>query len=85
MPTDHSLRHKLDWLVKTTGRDEAEIVSEAVEQGLSQLYRKCIAEAYLIGRLARDEAVEDLGEDAVEDLDYAQSAVERDVEWGLQP
>lgn len=84
MSTAQTVREKLDYLVQTTGRTEAEIVAEAVVEGLTELYRKQIADAYLAGELGRTQAVAELGEDAVEDLDYARRAVEQDVKWGLK-
>lgn len=79
-----TIRDKLDYLVRATGRAEAEIVAEAIEEGLSELYRKQIADAYLAGELDRKQAIAELGEEAVEDLDYARRAVEKDVQWGLK-
>jgi predicted DNA-binding protein len=78
------MREKLDYLAQTMGRPEAEIVAEAVVEGLTELYRKQIADAYLAGEMGREQAVAELGEEAVEELDYARRAVEKDVRWGLK-
>ncbi len=37
MTTTKSMRGKLDYLVRTTGRAQADIVAEAVEQGLTEI------------------------------------------------
>lgn len=79
-----TMREKLDYLVQTTGRAEAEIVAEAVLEGLTELYRRQIADAYIAGKLDRSQAIIELGEDTLEDLDYARRAVEQDVKWGLK-
>lgn len=84
MATTKSMRRKLDYLVRTTGRAEADIVAEAVDEGLTELYRRHIADAYLAGKIDRDKAVSELGKHAVGDLDYAREAVEADVAWGLK-
>lgn len=84
MPTAQTLRDKLDYLVQATGRAEAEIVAAAVEEGLTELYRKQVADAYLAGTLDHEQAIAALGEETVEELDYARRAVEQDVEWGLK-
>jgi len=81
--TAQTLREKLDYLVRVTGCAEADIVAEAVEEGLTELYRKQIADAYLAGGLDRAQVVAVLGEEMAEDLDYACRAVEQDVKWGL--
>lgn len=77
-----TMRDKLGYLARTTGRSEAEIVAEAITEGLTQLYRRQIADAYLSGELDRDQAIAELGEEAIEDLDYAKHAIEKDVRWG---
>jgi predicted DNA-binding protein len=84
MATGLTLGEKLDYLVRATGRAEAELVAQAVEQGLTELYRKQIADAYLAGELDRAQVLAELGEEAVESLDYARRAVEDDVRWGLK-
>jgi len=84
MSTTRNMRGKLDYLVRATGRPEAEIVAQAVEEGLAELYRRQIAHAYLAGDLGRDKAVSELGREVVEELDYARTAVEADVAWGLR-
>jgi predicted DNA-binding protein len=38
--TTQTFRDKLDYLVRATGRAEADIVAEAVEAGLTELYRQ---------------------------------------------
>jgi predicted DNA-binding protein len=82
--TTQTLREKLDYLVRTTGRAEADIVAQAVEAGLTELYRRQVADAYIAGDLDRAQAVVVLGEEAVEDLDSACRAIEEDVKWGLR-
>jgi len=84
MPATKTIRKKLDYLVRSTGKPESEIMAAAVEEGLDDLYRKEIADSYLAGSLDRKKAVSELGEEAVEDLDYARKAVESDVRWGLK-
>jgi predicted DNA-binding protein len=73
-----TMRDKLDYLAQATGR------AEAIEEGITELYRKQIADAYIAGELDREQAISELGEQIVEDLDYARRAVEQDVQWGLK-
>lgn len=84
MPIVQTLREKLDYLVRLTGRSEEEIMADAVKEGISELYRKQIANAYISGQIDREQAIAELGEDTIEDLDYARRALERDVKWGLK-
>lgn len=83
MPVTKTMRRKLDYLVRTTGQAEAEIVAQAVDEGLSELYRKQLSEAYLAGNIDREKAVHELGKDAVEELDYARNSIDADIAWGL--
>jgi hypothetical protein len=84
MPVTRSMRKKLEYLVRTTGRAESEIVAQALEDGLDELYRRQIADAYLTGRLSRDKAGAELGGDAIESLDYARDAIDEDVGVGTR-
>lgn len=84
MTTTHSLRDKLDYLVRTTGRTETEIFAEAIEEGLTSIYRKQIIDAYLSGEMDRQQAIDELGDEAVDELDYALQSVEKDIKWGLR-
>lgn len=79
-----TIRDKLDYLTRATGRTEAEIVAEAIEEGLTELYRKYIANSYLAGEINREQAILELGVETVEDLDYARRSIKQDVQWGLK-
>lgn len=83
MSVSQTIADQIDYLVRSTGRPEAEILAEAIETGLTALYAKRVEEAYLAGEIDRGRAVRELGEDAVDDLDYARHAVQQDVSWGL--
>lgn len=84
MTTTKSMHRKLEVLVRATGRPEAEIVAEAVEEGLTELYRRHMVEAYVAGKIDHGKAVTELGKEAVDELDYAREAIANDVEWGLR-
>ena len=56
MVTTHTLRDKLDYLVRKTRRTETEIFPEAIEEGLTSIYRKQIIDAYLSGEIERQQA-----------------------------
>ncbi|MHB1455843.1 MAG: hypothetical protein ACYC0V_02900 [Armatimonadota bacterium] len=79
-----TMREKLDYLVRKTGRNESEIVAQAVDEGVSELYRKQLSDAYLAGELDRIKTILELGEECVGDLDYARQAVDADIQWGLK-
>jgi len=79
-----TLREKLDFLAQVQGEVESIIFAKAIEVGIAQLYSNALADAYLSGKIKRDEALAELGGEKVEELDYALESIERDVAWGLQ-
>lgn len=81
---DCSWREKLDYVARRTGLSDVEVLSRAMDEGMSALYRDAVSDAYLRGQLTREEAVRELGPDAVEELDFATASVESDVRWALQ-
>jgi len=84
MPATKNMRKKLDYILRSTGRAESEIVAQVFEAGLDEVYRKQIADAYITGRISRQKAIAELGKDLIDDLDYAREALEADVRWGLK-
>ncbi len=45
--------------------------------------QEVIIEAYLLGKISRDEALKALGVEKLEEIEYQRDALIRDVEWGL--
>lgn len=64
--------------------DESVVIQQAVETGVETLYRDMLVSRYLDDEMSREEAVEELGVEIVEDVDSARDAIEEDVEWGLR-
>lgn len=64
--------------------DESVVIQQAVETGVETLYRDMLVSRYLDDEISREEAVEELGVEIVEDVDSARDAIEEDVEWGLR-
>ncbi len=83
MAVKRTVQEKLKYLTNTTGRREIEVLAEALEQGLDDIYRKHITAAYQAGTLIREEAIARLGEDTVDKIDYAWHAITQDIEWGM--
>ena len=64
--------------------DESAVIQRAVETGVETLYRDMLIRKYLADEITREEAVDQLGVEVVEEVESARDAVEEDVEWGLQ-
>ncbi len=82
MATD-SVSDRVRELAQHLGIDESEVIQQAVETGVETLYRDMIISRYLDGDLTREEAVDELSADVVDQVDSARDAIEEDVEWGL--
>lgn len=83
-PIKTALQQELEYLLRETGRDEASLLAEVVQEGIHTLFRRCVRDAYIEGRLSRQKAVRLLGGSAVEEIDAAWQAVEADVIWGMK-
>jgi len=57
------------------------VLRQAVESGIATLYRETLIGRYLERELTREEAVDELGVAAVDELDAAREAIEADVDW----
>ena len=64
--------------------DESAVIQRAVETGVETLYRNMLVRRYLADEITREEAIDQLGVEVVEEVDSARDAVEEDVKWGLQ-
>lgn len=82
MATDGVLE-KLTFLAARRGEDPLALLARALDEGVAALYREAIIEDYLAGALTRQQAVDQLGLEQVEEVDARREAFRRDVEWGL--
>lgn len=70
-------------LAQETQKPEAEVVTQALETGLRQLWREYTLGRYLRGEITRDDAVEGVGIDWVEMAERQAEAMREDLAWGL--
>lgn len=82
MPLE-SVSDRVRELAQYRGVDEGEIIQRAVKTGVETLYRDMVVSRYLSGTISREDAVEELGREIVDNVDAARNAVDEDVEWGL--
>lgn len=62
---------------------ESEVFEEALERGIEDLWRDVVLSLYFDEELDRDEAIERVGRTTVVRAERERTAVEEDVEWGL--
>jgi len=79
-----TLREHLDFLVTRNGEDEATVIARALRVGVEVLYQEALTEAYLLGQVSRVTAIEELGPERLEEIEYQRDALRRDFEWGLK-
>lgn len=71
-------------LKQDTNKTEAEIMAQAVETGLRQLWREQLLGKYLRGEMTREQVLQFVDIDWVELADQQRAAMLEDVAWGFQ-
>lgn len=82
--TTETVSERVRELAEHHEMDESAVIQQAVEAGVETLYRDMIVNRYLADEITREEAIEQLGVDVVEEVESARDAVEEDMKWGLQ-
>jgi hypothetical protein len=78
-----TLTQELAFVMDQFQQDEATVLAQAMRTGIRALYREALIEAYLMGRISRQEALKQLGPEALEEVEYQRDALKRDVAWGM--
>ena len=71
----------LEILSQETNKAESELMTQAFEAGVRQLWRERILGRYLRGAITRDEAIESAGIDWVEMAERQHKAMLEDLAW----
>lgn len=82
--TSATFVEELTFLTQYTNEDETTILTRALDVGLSHLYRQAVEQAFIDEQLPRAKAVEILGQERVEEIEYARQALAEDVARGLE-
>lgn len=77
------LDEELAFVKRTTGQDDAAILSVAVRRGVHALYRDARATAYLKGDIGREDLLREFGPEFTDRLDREKKAIDDDIAWGL--
>jgi hypothetical protein len=78
------LQQELAYLLRETGRDEASLLAEALQEGIHALFCKYARDVYIEGKLSRRKALRLLGSSEIEKIEAAWRAIEADVKWGMK-
>ncbi|MBI4471282.1 MAG: hypothetical protein HY646_01350 [Acidobacteria bacterium] len=63
-------------------RPSAQVIAEALETGVAQLYAQTVLGEFLRGRLTRKEAIKRVGAEPVRQAERQMRAVRDDLGWG---
>ena len=74
---------ELDFLIHESGQDSAQLLAQAMREGIHILFKRHVTEAYIGNRIDRDLALQMLGVEELEAIDYAWQAVVNDIAWGM--
>lgn len=78
-----TLTQELAFVMDQYQQDEATVLARAMRAGIRALYHEALTEAYLMGRISRQEALKQLGPETLEKIEYQRDALKRDVAWGM--
>lgn len=73
----------LEALIRETQKPEAEVMAQAFQTGLRQLWRERILGQYLRGEITRNMAIEVAGIDWVELAERQHKAMMEDLAWAM--
>jgi predicted transcriptional regulator len=79
---DSTLTERVEELARDREVTESEILEQAIERGVEDLWTESVLSKYIDGEIERERAVELVGLDRVKRADREVEAVEEDVEWG---
>ena len=79
----HSPDH-LETLLRETNKPREELLEQAVQTGLRQMWREQILARFIRGELTREQAVEKVGLDWVELAERQSRAMQEDLEWAMR-
>lgn len=75
----------LQRLTDETQKAEVEVLTQAFQVGLRQLWREHVLDRYLRHEMSRKEAIEEVGFDLVELAERQHQAAMEDIAWGMNP
>ncbi len=78
------LTQQLNFVVKQRHQGEAEVLAQAVREGILILYQEALIEAYLLGQVPREQVLKELGPEKLEEIEYQRESLRHDVAWGLK-
>lgn len=77
-----ALTEKIEELTCERGVSESEILEQAIERGVNELWTESVLSKYVEGEIERERAVELVGLDRVRQAEREKESIEEDVEWG---
>ena len=79
-----TITEKLAFIAAERQQEETVLLAQAVHAGIQALYHEAVTEAFLAGRISREDALADLGPERLAEIEYQRDAIQRDFDWALQ-
>jgi len=77
-----ALSQQLAFVMSQRQEDEAQVLAQALREGIRTLYHETLIEAYLMERIPRETLLQVLGPEQLSDIEYQRDALQCDVAWG---
>ncbi len=74
----------LETIIKETQKPEAEVMAQAFQTGVRQMWRERVLGRYLRGEIDRNKAIELAGIDWVELAERQHKAMKEDLAWAME-
>lgn len=78
-----TVTEELAFVAALREKDEADVLAEAVREGIRVLYQDALIEAYLLDRIPRQRMLDELGPERVDEIECRRDALKKDLAWGL--
>lgn len=79
-----SLAEQIEFVVAHQGRQEAEVLAEALRAGLASIYQDALVQAFLAGEVPRAWMLDEIGADRLLEVEQQRDAFGSDLAWGLK-
>jgi hypothetical protein len=78
-----TVSRELVFIANRRGVDETNIFAKAIREGIRVIYHEAVIEDYLAGKISRDYALKELGNEKLIEIEFQREAIKKDIEWGL--
>ena len=78
-----TITEKLAFIAAEREQDETALLAQAVHAEIQALYLEAVTEAFLAGRISREDALVEFSPERLAEIEYQRDAIQRDFDWAL--